>query len=248
MSERKRAFVVGGSRGVGRATAVELSLRGWDVAVGFHKNEEAARITAESLGPDSRAVLVQGDVATDAADMATRAANGLGGLDAVIFTAVPIITGRLTELQDADIDSAMRVTVHGFRGIALAAQPFLSESEGSLVAFSSLGSERYAAYYGAIAPAKSALEAVVRYLAVEFGRYGITVNGISPCLIDDLQHFDEAPTVLRHLETTAKRTPLRRKLVTPADVARVACALVGPDFSTFTGQMLRVDGGYSLLG
>ncbi|MDQ2636110.1 MAG: SDR family oxidoreductase [Actinomycetota bacterium] len=232
---------------MGRATAIELALRGWDIALGFRSNEEAARSVAASLHPESRSVLVQGDVATDAADMVARAVEGLGGLDAVIFTAVPIITGRLSELQDADIDSAMGVTVHGFRGLALAARPFLAESEGSVVAFSSLGSERYAAYYGAIAPAKGALEAMIRYIAVEFGRYGVTVNGISPCLIDDVQHFDEAPTVLPHLEQVAKRTPLRRKLVTPADVARVACALVGPDFSTVTGQLVKVDGGYSLL-
>ncbi|MGV0794860.1 SDR family oxidoreductase [Mycolicibacterium sp. XJ1819] len=248
MAKRKCAFVVGASRGVGRAAALELAARGWDVALGFRRNEDFAKTVASELDTDARSVLVQGDVATDAADMVARAVDGLGGLNAVLFTAVPIVTGRLSELSDADIDSAIGVTVHGFRGIALSARPYLAEAAGSIVAFSSLGSERYAAYYGAIAPAKSALETMIRYFAVEFGRDGVTVNGISPCLIDDVQHFDEAPTVLPHLEQVAKRTPLRHKLVTPVDVARVACALVGPDLTAVTGQVVRVDGGYSLLG
>jgi NAD(P)-dependent dehydrogenase (short-subunit alcohol dehydrogenase family) len=115
------------------------------------------------------------------------------------------------------------------------------------VALSSLGANRYAGYYGALGPAKAALEATVRYLACELGRDKIRVNALSPCLIDDPEHYAEAPDVAEFLPAVAKRTPLGRRLATPADIARAVAGLLGPDFGFVTGQVITVDGGYSLL-
>jgi NAD(P)-dependent dehydrogenase (short-subunit alcohol dehydrogenase family) len=111
----------------------------------------------------------------------------------------------------------------------------------------SLGSDHYANYYGALGPAKAALEALVRYLAAELGGDGIRVNAVSPCLVNDPQHFDDAPGVMNFLDGVAKRTPLGRRLALPQDIARAAIALMGEDLAFVTGQVLKVDGGYSLL-
>jgi enoyl-[acyl-carrier-protein] reductase (NADH) len=131
-------------------------------------------------------------------------------------------------------------------GTVVAARPHLAASGGSAVAVSSLGSWRYAGYYGALGPAKAALESTVRYLAAEFGRDGIRVNGVSPCLVDDLQHVADAPEVAAFMEATARRTPLRR-LATPDDIAGTILALASPACAFVTGEVLKVDGGYSLL-
>lgn len=244
---RPRTLVVGGSRGVGRATVLELAGRGHDVAIAYTKAAEQASALVDELPPECTAVTVAGDIAVDGERIVSEAVEGLGGLDGVVVTAVPVIIGPLLKATRADIDRCYDVVVHGFREVVVAAKPHLERTGGSAVAVSSLGADRYAGYYGALGPAKAALETVVRYLAVELGRTGVRVNGVSPCLIDDPQHFEDAPDVMRFFEATAKRTPLNRRLATPADVARVIAALLGPDFGSVTGQIITIDGGYGLL-
>lgn len=246
MTGRPRTLIVGGSRGVGRATALELGRRGHDVAVGYVSGaEQAAKVLAELPG-EAHGVAVQGDIATDGARLVADAVDALGGLDAVVVTAVPVITGPLSKASPGDVARCFDVVNHGFREVALAAGPHLAATGGSIVAVSSLGAQRYAGYYGAIGPAKAALEATVRYLAVEFGPVGVRVNAVSPCLLDDPQHFADAPEVMRFVEATARRTPLNRRLADPSDVARTIAALLGPDFHCVTGQVIVIDGAYSL--
>jgi enoyl-[acyl-carrier-protein] reductase (NADH) len=136
--------------------------------------------------------------------------------------------------------------VHGFRELAFAARPHLAATQGSVVAVSSLGSERVSGFYGALGPAKAALEALVRYLAVSLGRDGIRVNALSPGLIHDEGHLTDAPEVVALVADTARQTPLRRRLPTPHDVACSIIGLLSDDLAFVTGEVVKVDGGYSL--
>jgi NAD(P)-dependent dehydrogenase (short-subunit alcohol dehydrogenase family) len=246
LSLRRRTLIVGASRGIGRATAQELARRGGDVALGFVTNRQAAEAAADALEADCSPVLIQADIAEDPAGIVAKAVAGLGGLDAVVVTAVPLITGPIATVTAAEARRAFDVMVHGFREVALAARPHLAERRGSIVAVSSLGAARTAAFYGALGPAKAALEATVRYLAVELGRDGIRVNAVSPGLVDDEEHLNDVPEVMALRSATANRTPLSRRLPTPADIARTIAALLSDDLAFVTGQILRVDGAYSL--
>jgi NAD(P)-dependent dehydrogenase (short-subunit alcohol dehydrogenase family) len=242
-----KTLVVGGSRGIGRATVLRLAATGGATAIGYCRNTEQAEETAkEAAARGGETVLLRGDVATDAASLVEEAAERLGGLDFVVVTAVPVITGRMSAVSLEEFHRAMDVSVWGFTRTVLAARSHLSRAGGSAVAVSSLGSWLYASYYGALGPAKAALESSVRYLAAELGRDGVRVNAVSPCLVDDAQHMADAPEVAAFFDATAKRTPLRR-LATPDDVAGVIVGLGSPDFALVTGEVVRVDGGYSLL-
>ena len=242
----KRALIVGASRGVGAATALELGRRGYDVALVFARNLQGAEETAAELPPRCNRVLVKCDIATDATEIVAQAIAGLGGLEAVVVTAVPLITGPIHHVTRGEASRAMDVMVHGFRELALAARPHLAQNGGAIIAVSSLGSDRVAGFYGALGPAKAALEATVRYLAVSLGRDGIRVNAIAPGLIDDSAHLADAPEVMSLRTDAAKRTPLRRRLPTPADVGCAITGLLADDMAFVTGQILKVDGGYSL--
>jgi NAD(P)-dependent dehydrogenase (short-subunit alcohol dehydrogenase family) len=242
-----RALIVGGSRGIGRATALRLARSGSPLAIAYLHDEARAHETAKEVTElGSSVVLVRGDVAEEGPRLIDEAVSALGGLDLVVVTATPVITGRALQVSIAEFRQAMEVVVWGFHQTVVAARPHLARSSGSAIAVSSLGAQLYASYYGALGPAKAAMETTVRYLAAELGPEGIRVNAVSPCLVDDLQHLPDAPDVVRFMERTAKRTPLRR-LATPDEIAGAILALASPACSFVTGEVLKVDGGYSLM-
>lgn len=120
---------------------------------------------------------------------------------------------------------------------------------GAIVAISSQGSVRVLPDYVLVGTSKAALEALVRYLGVELAPLGITVNAVSPGLVitDALNHF----AVLRDdgrrtIDEAAAQTPAGR-LCTPEDVAGVVAFLCTPAARLICGQIIVIDGGYSLL-
>ncbi len=245
----RTAFVIGGSRGVGAAAVRQYAARGTRVAIGYTSNDEAAKETARAaaaVGPEP--ILVKGDLGTEGAAMTVRAAEELGGLDALVTTAVPLITGRTLGVTREDYERAFDVQVWGLWEIVRAGLPYLADDGGAVVAVTSLGSNSYARYYGALGPAKAAMEGLVRYYAAELGPKQVRVNAVSPCLIDNPGHGgeDQIAGVHEVIAAVAAKTPMRR-LATPDEIASVAVALTTPAFVFVTGQVIAVDGGYSLL-
>ena len=115
----------------------------------------------------------------------------------------------------------------------------------SIVAISSLGSARVLENYVLVGTSKAALEALVRYLAVELAPRGINVNAVSAGLVETgaLEYF---PNREEMLEWYRRRTPAGR-LVEPPDVAEVVCFLASPAAGMIRGQTVVVDGGYSVV-
>jgi enoyl-[acyl-carrier protein] reductase III len=126
----------------------------------------------------------------------------------------------------------------------------MARGGGAIVAISSLGSQRVIPDYVTVGTSKAAIEALVRYLGVELAPHGITVNAVSPGLVetDALKHFEtfrEGGASL--LDTIRSQTPTRR-LCSPEDVARVVRFLCTPDAGMICGQTIIMDGGHSLIG
>ena len=118
---------------------------------------------------------------------------------------------------------------------------------GSIIAITSLGSQRVLPDYVAVGASKAALEALVRYLAVELAPDKIVVNAVSPSIVetDALKHFASLsdPDVL----TRAMANTPAGRLVQPEDVAGVVAFLCSPDAAMIRGQVIVVDGGLTLL-
>ncbi|MDA4108740.1 SDR family oxidoreductase [Mycolicibacterium holsaticum] len=245
-----KVLVIGGSRGIGRSAVVQLAAAGIACAIGYVENDAAAEETqnlaADTGGP--RPVLVRGDLGTDPAGLVDAAVEALGGLGGLVTTAVPIVAGRTLKVTREEYDRVFDVQVWGLWEAIRTALPELEKVGGAVVAVSSLGANHYARYYGAIGPAKAAMENLVRYFGAELGPRGVRVNGISPSLVDNPGHGGEdiIAGVADMQAAVAQKTPLRR-LGHPDELASVIVSLLSSDFRFVTGLTIPVDGGYSLL-
>jgi 3-oxoacyl-[acyl-carrier protein] reductase len=230
-----KAFVMGGSKGIGRAVADALAARGDEVAIGYAHDDAAARAVG--------ALLVRGDVADDPAALVDEAAATLGGLDAFVNCAVEPVRKPILELEPADWDRTMRVNARPFVLGAIAAARHMTGG-GHIVAVSSTGTHRTRnPAYAPLALAKGAVEAAVRFLATDLAERGITVNAVAPGPTSTEAFAAMAHTGLE--ERLVAATPMGR-LGTPQDAARLIAFLCSPDAGWITGQLIFSDGGYSL--
>ena len=116
---------------------------------------------------------------------------------------------------------------------------------GRIVSLSSLGSDRVIPQYAAIGVSKAALESLTRYLAAELAPRGITVNAVSAGAVPT-EIWNLIPDGQTILEKIRERTPCAR-LLTPEDVAEIVYFLASPQARMIQGQVVVVDGGYSLV-
>jgi enoyl-[acyl-carrier protein] reductase III len=235
-------LVTGGSRGIGREIALRFADEGAKrVAIGYMRNDSAAEAVAEELrSRGAEPVLVRGNVSS------TRVADevgALGALDVLVHGAATGVARPALETEDKHWDWTLSANARGFLSLTRAAAPSMPEGS-SIVAISSLGSTRVLEGYVLVGVSKAALEALVRYLAVELAPRGIRVNAVSAGIVETgaLEHFPQKEAMLE----MGKRNPVGRGVM-PEDVAGCVTFLCSPEAEMVRGQTLVVDGGWSLL-
>jgi enoyl-[acyl-carrier protein] reductase III len=235
-------LVTGGSRGIGRAIALRFARDGARrIALGYLRNDAAAEAAAEELrGLGVEVPLVRGNVTSQ---RVLDEVAALGPLDVVVHNAATGVVRPALETEDKHWDWTLNANARALLGLARAAAPTMPQGS-SIVAISSLGAQRVLENYVLIGVSKAALEALVRYLAVELAPRGIRVNAVSAGLVETeaLEHFPNKDEMLR----AGRANPVGR-LVTPEDIAGAVAFLTGPDADMVRGQTLIVDGGFSLL-
>jgi len=247
----KIALVTGSGRGIGRAIALRLAKGGADVVINFVRNqapaEEAAAII-RSMG--RKAIVVKANLSKleDIEDLFTRTVEQFGGLDIFISNAASGFNRPGMEQKLSGWDWTLNVNARAFLFAVQHAAPLMEARQGgAIVAISSPGSTRVMPDYIAVGASKAALEALTRYLAVELSPKNIVVNAVSPGIVltDALQHFSALgdPTAIPR---AIANTPAGR-LVQPEDVAEVVAFLCSPAANMIRGQVIVVDGGYTLI-
>jgi enoyl-[acyl-carrier protein] reductase III len=241
--EGASVLVTGGSRGIGRAIALRFAEQGAArVAIGYLRNDRAAEEAAEELRTaGAEPLLLRGNVASER--VAAQAAE-LGPFDVVVHNAATGVIKPALETEDKHWDWTLSANARALLSLTRVLAPGMRQGS-SIVGVSSLGSTRVLENYVLVGVSKAALEAVVRYLAVELAPRGIRVNAVSAGVVETgaLDHFPNRESMI---SDSLARTPAGR-LVEPRDVADAVSFLCSPSAEMVRGQTLIVDGGFSLL-
>ena len=240
MNEDQVAIVTGGSRGIGRAIAVELSEAGYKVIITYKSNDLAAEETMEIIrSKGGRGEKVRFDVADSKEAIRQMDEIILQHKDIRILVNNAGVTadGLFMMMSEEDWDTVIQTTLKGFYNVTRPViKRMVRNHRGSVVSISSVaalignrGQSNYAA-------AKSGLIAASRSLASEVARLGVRVNVVAPGLIDT-EMIQGAP-----VDRIKEIIPMAR-IGRPEEVAKVVRFLCSDDASYITGQVISVNGG-----
>ncbi len=226
---------------------MKFSKENYTVYINYNRDEEKAKETKQLIENEGgKAVLLQADIGNK--DSLKAMLDSLPSIDVFIHNAVYAKTSKIESITDEEWEKSIGVNVTPLLKISQHIFSGMKEKQyGRIFAISSLGASRAVNSYTNIGVAKAAEEAMIRYIAGEWGKYGITANTISPGSMDT-EAFRSvfAEKADERLAYVATRSPLKR-IVSFEEVANLIYHYCQPDMSMVTGQNIRIDGGYSLL-
>jgi enoyl-[acyl-carrier protein] reductase III len=209
------------------------------VAIGYFRSDSAAERTAEELRAlGAEPTLVRGNVGSE---RVLDEVAALGPIDVLVHNAASGVSTTALEAKEKHWDWTLNTNARALLQLAQVAAPQMPDGS-SIVAISSLGAQRVLDNYTLVGTSKAALEALVRYLAVELAPR-VRVNAVSGGIVetDALEAFPNREEML----AAGAANPVGR-LVSPEDIAGAVAFLCSPDAQMIRGQTLIVDGGFSL--
>jgi NAD(P)-dependent dehydrogenase (short-subunit alcohol dehydrogenase family) len=246
----KVALITGSSRGIGRTLALSLAEQGGSVVVNYKVNEDLAKeVVAAVEERGGTAIAVQADMESpeDIDRLFDAAAERFGRLDYFVDNAAASSFKLIKDLKLHHLDRSYAMNIRSF---VLGAQRAvdLMTGGGRIVTLSSYGSIRAYPTYANLGAAKAALEAYVRYMAVEFAPLGINVNAVNGGIIEsDSSAYFYGVDGMPDLEEKVLPKIPKRRMGTVKEVAGTVEFLLEPRSEYITGQSLVVDGGLTIV-
>jgi 3-oxoacyl-[acyl-carrier protein] reductase len=241
--EGKVAIVTGGTRGIGRAIALDLAANGSDVALNYRKSADLATELAEIIrGKGQRALAVQADVSShsDAQAMVQAVLKEFGRLDILVNNAGMNWDGVLWKMTEEQWDRVIEVDLKGTFNYTRAAIPtFRAQGSGKIVNITSINGLRGKFGQTNYVAAKAGVIGFTKACARELGRACVNVNAVAPGLIET-EMVKEAPEKVREM---ALAEIVLGRLGLPEEVAYVVTFLCSEKARHITGQVIQVDGG-----
>lgn len=242
----KTVLVTGGSRGIGKAIALEFAARGADIAFNYIRSHKAAAQTQseiEALGVHCLRVRAHLGDSMKIRSLFEELGEKFGRLDVLVNNAASGVQRSASELEEKHWDWTLNVNAKAPWLCAIEASKLMQDG-GSIVNITSQGSQKVLPYYFSVGTSKAALESLTRYLAVELAPQGISVNAVSGGYVETgaLDYFPNRENMLE----AGRSTPAGR-MVKAEDIARVVAFLCTEEAAMIRGQVIVVDGGYTLL-
>lgn len=242
-------FVAGGSRGIGRATALLAAQAGADVSVNYVQNRAAADATVAAVRAFGRqALAVAADIAADGAvDGALDAAvAGLGPLSGLVVAAGIFEGIPIAEMSAEFWDRTMQINLRGtFLAVRAAARLLRPQRRGSIVIYASTAGQRGSSVFSAYATSKGGQLMFMRSMAKELAPDRIRVNCVAPGWTETDMSRDAIDAEGR--AGIIASIPLGR-IGRPEDPAGAACFLLSGLAEFITGSTITVDGGFDMRG
>ena len=237
----KKGLVIGANGGLGSACAQRMVEYGWQVFLGCRNLEKATQIT-DSLGAGTPIVLdlTQPETIETAMQLC-------GPLDGLVQAAGPHLSMEYVSRMDPqELALGLQLETIGFLRVVQTALPGIRERRGRIVALSSAGLAKHPSLDIASTVPKAGVEAIIRGLAVEEGKYGVRANSVAVGVVEAgmFERLRHAGLSAEWQAAALRNIPLQR-FGTAQDVAEAVCFLLSDKAKYITGQRLTVDGGYS---
>lgn len=243
--EGKKVLITGGSRGIGRATAILFAKAGCDLAINFINQKEAAEKVREEIDKIGRECLVfKADISqkNDINSMVKEVMQKWGRIDILVNNAGIWTYGEMGKMSEKTWAETMKINLDGVFYACNAVVPHMKDKErGWIISVSSTAAVRGEAFHSHYAASKGALVSFTKSLAAELGPYNIRVNCVAPGWVDtDMCSGVFSDPDFR--DKVQESIPLRR-IPPPEDIAGSILFLASDLARHITGEVLNVNGG-----
>lgn len=246
----QRALITGGSRGIGKATAIYFAQAGCDVAISYQRNARAAEETKaqlEALGVAALAIKADFSSPAEAVSMVEKVLEEWGGVDILVNNAGIWTYGEMGEMTPEVWEETIRVNLSSIFYTCNAIVPAMKmRKKGVIINVSSTAGVRGEAYHSHYAATKGALISLTKSLAVELAPYGIRVNCVASGWVDT-DMCEEVFADQEYKEKVRQSIPVGR-IPPPEDIAGPILFLASNLARHITGEVLNVNGGAVLCG
>lgn len=241
---KKTAIITGSSKGIGAATAILFAQKGYNVVINYNNSYESATLLARSLYSNGFSVTTQkANVANrlEAELLVKETLYKFGSIDVLVNNAGVAYQGLITQTDEIDYDRILDINLKGTFNCCKAVTPVMvNQQSGKIINISSMWGETGASCEVAYSASKAGIIGLTKALAKELAPSGITVNAVTPGLIETSMNANLSVEELTEFVDTI---PLGR-MGTADEVAQAIYFLASENADYITGQILGVNGGY----
>ena len=242
----KTAVITGSSRGIGKACALKLAEKGFNIVVNYNSNEEAANKAVEEITAFGRkALAVKADTSDlkQVQNMFRTAVREFGGIDVLVNNAGVVNDAYLLMLNAESLQKSLDINIKGYFYCAQqAALKMMKNKKGSIINISSVSGIHALAGQSVYSATKGAVNSMTMVLAKELAPYGIQVNAVAPGFVET-EMITAVPE--EKLKEYLDVIPMKR-FAKAEEIAETVSLLADGSLSYITGQVIVMDGGLSL--
>jgi 3-oxoacyl-[acyl-carrier protein] reductase len=244
----KKVLITGGSRGIGKATAIMFAQAGADVAITYQKNQDQAGKVIEEINQLRRTGLaLKGDVSSfeDVKKNVEQVVHQFGQIDVLVNNAGIWKYGAVHDMTPEEWQRTIDINLNGtFYFTKLVASVMMKQKSGRIIHIASTAGQRGEAFYSHYAASKGAIIAFTKSLAPELAPYNILTNCVAPGWVKT----DMAASALVEEQETIMRTIPLKRAGEPEEVAGAVVFLASKLASYINGEIINVNGGNVLCG